>query len=268
MILTLLTDFGLQDPYVAVMKGVMLQINPHLSLIDLTHQIPPQNVAMARFNLMMAVPYFAADTVHLGVVDPGVGGQRRAIAVSFAGGFLVGPDNGLFSGVLSQTSAIAAVELTQSQYWRTPNPSKTFHGRDIFAPVAAHLASGIPLTDLGTPIDPQGLVQLAIPPLTQEVNIVRGSVQAIDTFGNVITNIPATALTMANSVIQVEQTQLSLRQTYSDAPPGTLIALMGSHGWLEIAVVNGSACDRLQIETGHEVIVSHAPRPTDEPLFG
>ena len=158
-VITLLSDFGDRDVYVGVIKGVIAQINPKVAIVDLTHQIPPQNIAAARFCLMNAYAYFPVGTVHVAVVDPGVGSRRRAIAVEFAQGFLVGPDNGIFSGVLSQSPAIAAVELTNLNYWRTPKPSKTFHGRDIFAPVGANLASGVPLKQLGQEIDPATLVQ-------------------------------------------------------------------------------------------------------------
>jgi S-adenosylmethionine hydrolase len=142
-IITLLTDFGESDVYVGVMKGVIAQINPGLTVVDLTHQIPPQNIAAARFSLMNAFPYFPKETVHIAVVDPGVGSERRGIALQLDAGFLVGPDNGLFTGVLNQNPVIVAVELTNPQYWRTPTPSNTFHGRDIFAAAGAHLASGI-----------------------------------------------------------------------------------------------------------------------------
>ncbi|MCY7320267.1 MAG: SAM-dependent chlorinase/fluorinase, partial [Phormidesmis sp. CAN_BIN36] len=132
MILTLLSDFGLSDVYVAVMKGAIAQINSALTVIDLTHQVLPQDIATARFHLMNAYPYFPAGTVHVAVVDPGVGSLRRAIAIQLESGFLVAPDNGLVSGVLSQNSAIAAVELTNPFYWRTASPSTTFHGRGGF----------------------------------------------------------------------------------------------------------------------------------------
>ncbi len=150
-------------------EGAIAAINPDITVIDLTHQIPPQNIALARFALMSAFPYFPKGTVHVAVVDPGVGGHRRAIALAVGEdstnptGFLVGPDNGLWSGVFSQYPIIAAVEVTNPQYWRTSGPSRTFHGRDIFAPVGAHLASGVPLAQLGKAIAPETLVTLEIP---------------------------------------------------------------------------------------------------------
>src|SRR4028119_646018 len=179
-IITLLSDFGLSDVYVAVMKGVIAQINPGLTVVDLTHQIPPQNIAAARFSLMNAYSYFPPGTVHIAVVDPGVGSNRRSVAVEFDSGFLVAPDNGLLSGVLSQSAVKTAVELTNPKYWRTGTPSTTFHGRDIFAPVGAHLASGVPLEELGKVIDPKTLVQLPIGECTQTDQGVTGYVQYVD----------------------------------------------------------------------------------------
>ena len=172
-ILTLLSDFGLSDVYVGVVKGTIAQVNPRLTVIDLTHQIPPQSIAIAGFTLANAFPYFPVGTVHLAIVDPGVGSDRRAIGLALGHdrdnptGFLVAPDNGLVSQVLDQNPVLAAVELTSRQFWRTPNPSATFHGRDIFATVSAHLASGVSLAELGTAIDPASLVRL--PPLDCQI---------------------------------------------------------------------------------------------------
>lgn len=250
-LLTLLSDFGLSDIYVGVMKGVIAQVNS-ITVVDLTHQIPPQNVAAARFCLMNAYPYFPAGTVHVAVVDPGVGSKRRAIAVEFADGFLVGPDNGLFSGVLSQSPAIAAVELTNPKYWRTPAPSNTFHGRDIFAPVGANLACGVPLNQVGSTIDPGTLVQLAIPERITDSGVV-GCIQYVDHFGNLVTNIPATDVQGQSwSVVAAGQT-IAGCQTYSNAAAGQAIALIGSHGWVEIAVNGGSAQAQLQLDWGAKV---------------
>ncbi|MBW4683062.1 MAG: SAM-dependent chlorinase/fluorinase [Microcoleus vaginatus WJT46-NPBG5] len=245
-IITLLTDFGLSDVYVGVMKGVIAQINPTLPVVDLTHQIPPQNIAAGRFCLMNAVPYFPAGTIHVAVVDPGVGSHRRAIAVEFSGGFLVGPDNGLFSGVLSQNFTVAAVELTNPKYWRTPAPSSTFHGRDIFAPAGAYLASGIPLTNLGKTIDPKTLVDLSLPACVVTETEIAGTVQYIDHFGNLVTNIPGSYIEGQGWVVVAGSLTIPSGQTYSDTPSGTLLALIGSHGWVEIAVSGGSADSELQ----------------------
>ncbi|AFY32700.1 S-adenosyl-l-methionine hydroxide adenosyltransferase family protein [Calothrix sp. PCC 7507] len=246
-VLTLLSDFGDRDVYVGVMKGVVFQINPRLTVIDLTHRIPPQNIVAARFCLMNAYPYFPEGTVHVAVVDPGVGSGRRAIAVEFAQGFLVGPDNGIFSGVLSQSPAISAVELTNLNYWRTPQASKTFHGRDIFAPVGANLASGVPLPQLGREIDPATLVSLDIDNYQVTTTGVVGCVQYVDHFGNLISNIPGIYLQGKTWYVQAAGLKISGCETYSDVGMGEAIALVGSHGWVEIAINGGNAHLRLEI---------------------
>jgi len=246
-LLTLLSDFGDRDVYVGVMKGVIAQINPELRVVDLTHQIPPQDIAAARFCLMNAYPYFPDGTVHIAVVDPGVGSKRRAIAVEFTGGFLVGPDNGIFSGVLSQTPAITAIELTNSDYWRTSKPSCTFHGRDIFAPVAANLASGVPLRQLGEKIHPATLVQLDIGECQKTRNGVLGRIQYIDHFGNLISNIPGNYVKGKTWQAKVAGLTIPGCETYSDVAVGEAIALVGSHGWGEIAINGGDANSQLQL---------------------
>jgi S-adenosyl-L-methionine hydrolase (adenosine-forming) len=246
-LLTLVSDFGDRDVYVGVIKGVIAQINPNLTVVDLTHQIPPQNIAAARFCLMNAYAYFPVGTVHLAVVDPGVGGRRRAIAIEFAQGFLVGPDNGIFSGVLSQSPAIAAVELTNPDYWRTPQPSKTFHGRDIFAPVGANLASGISLKQLGREINLTDLVQLNINYCNEITDGVAGCIQYIDHFGNLVSNIPGNYVQNKTWCVQAAGLTIPGRETYTDVNVGEAIALVGSHGWVEIAINSGNAHLQLQI---------------------
>jgi len=215
-LVTLLSDFGDRDVYVGVMKGIIAQINPEIRVIDLTHQIPPQDIAAARFCLMNASPYFPDGTVHIAVVDPGVGSQRRAIAVEFAGGFLVGPDNGIFSGVLSQSPAVAAVELTNSNYWRTPEPSCTFHGRDIFAPVGANLASGVPLKELGQEIDIETLLKLDIGECQKTSRGWLGCIQYIDHFGNLISNIPGNYVEGKTWEVQIAGLTIPGCETYSN----------------------------------------------------
>ncbi|MEH2306522.1 SAM hydrolase/SAM-dependent halogenase family protein [Nostoc sp.] len=247
-LMTFLSDFGDRDIYVGVMKGVIAQANPRLRVIDLTHQIPPQDIAAARFCLMNAYPYFPVGTVHLAVVDPGVGSKRRAIAVEFAQGFLVGPDNGIFSGVLSQSPAIAAVELTNLNYWRTPQPSNTFHGRDIFATVAANLASGVSLKQLGQEIDPASLVKLDIAECKQISNGVVGCIQYIDHFGNLVSNIPASYVQGKTWYVQAAGLNIPGCKTYSDVNVGEILALVGSHGWVEIAINSGNAHSRLHLD--------------------
>ncbi|MDF5740215.1 MULTISPECIES: SAM hydrolase/SAM-dependent halogenase family protein [unclassified Nostoc] len=246
-LVTLLSDFSDRNVYVGIMKGVIAQINPRLTVVDLTHQIPPQDIAAARFCLMNAYPYFPVGTVHVAIVDPGVGSKRRAIAVEFAQGFLVGPDNGIFSGVLSQSPAIAAVELTNLNYWRTPQPSKTFHGRDIFAPVAASLASGVLLKQLGQEIDPASLVKLDVGECKQTTTGVVGCIQYIDHFGNLVSNIPGSYIQGKTWCVQTALLSIPGGETYSDVKVGEAIALVGSHGWVEIAINSGNAHSQLQL---------------------
>ena len=256
-LLTLLSDFGISDEYVAVMKGVIAQINPILGVVDITHQIPPQNIAAARFCLMNAYAYFPRGTVHVAVVDPGVGGNRRAVAVELDQGFVVAPDNGLLSGVLSQNSAIAAVELTNPDYWHTPQPSNTFHGRDIFAPVGAHLANGISLQELGREINLDSLIKLNLPECSQKNNIITGCIQYIDHFGNLVSNIPQSYLQGKTfKHVEIKGNILKVQQTYSDVKNGEAIALIGSHGWLEIAVNSGNAQLDLDVKLGDKVQIN------------
>ena len=267
-IITLLTDFGLSDVYVGVLKGAIAQINPQLTIVDLTHQIPPQNIAAGRFCLMSAYPYFPAGTVHIAVVDPGVGSSRRGVAVECANCVLVGPDNGLFSGVLSQQSAIAVVELTNPEYWRTSQPSSTFHGRDIFATVGAHIANGVPLQQLGEAIDLDNLVRSPIPAYTPTRDGVDGCIQYIDYFGNLITNIPGTLVAGKSWSVAIARSKLSSESdrdlvipsgtSYSSGESGNLITLVGSHGWVEIAVFRGNAQAFLGIAWGAKVEVKYS----------
>jgi S-adenosyl-L-methionine hydrolase (adenosine-forming) len=245
-LVTLLSDFADRDIYVGVMKGVLAQVNPKIQVVDLTHQIPPQDVAAGRFCLMNAFPYFPHGTVHLAVVDPGVGSNRRAIAVELVNGFLVAPDNGILSGVLSQSPPTVAVELTNSRYWRTLEPSQTFHGRDIFAPVAAHLASGVPLRELGNEIDIGSLIELELPKVQQTINGLVGCVQYMDVFGNLITNIPSRDVHGKNWYVNIDGLKIPGGETYSSVNIGNAIAFFGSDGWVEIAINGGNARYSLQ----------------------
>jgi S-adenosyl-L-methionine hydrolase (adenosine-forming) len=255
--IALLTDFGVQDVYVGVMKGVIVNINPQIPIIDLTHAIPPQDLIAGRFALLSAYAYFPADTVYVAVVDPGVGSRRRGIAIQFARGFLVGPDNGLFSGILGaqkgQEEAIAAVELTNNLYWRTPNPSTTFHGRDLFASVGAHIANGVNLQELGREISVNSLVSLSLPQVAIAERQIAGCIHYIDRFGNLVTNIAAKNLP-PDSRVTIKDRIIPWGQTYSDGQLQELIALIGSHGYLEIAVNCGNAQQKLQVQLGEKVI--------------
>ena len=235
------------------MKGVIAQINPALHTIDLTHDIPPQNITLARFALMSAYAYFPDGTVHVVVVDPGVGGTRRAVAVQFERGYWVAPDNGVLSGVLDQETAIAAVELTNPQYWRDANPSSTFHGRDIFAPVGAHLANGVAIAELGQAIDPQTLIRLEGMDYSTTDDGITGCIQSIDRFGNLITTIPGSAVMGREWTLAIRDHTIQSHQTYGEVQPGEVLALIGSHGWVEIAVNGGNAQALLNASLGDAV---------------
>ncbi|MCJ8278765.1 MAG: SAM-dependent chlorinase/fluorinase [Rivularia sp. ALOHA_DT_140] len=254
-LITLLSDFGISDEYVAVIKGAIAKVNPISRVVDITHQIPPQNIAAARFCLMNAYPYFPQGTVHVAVVDPGVGGERRAIAVELTQGFLVAPDNGLLSGVLSQNYAIAAVELTNSEYWLTSQVSNTFHGRDIFAPVGAHLANGVSLRKLGQEVNLDSLIKLDLPECQKMDDSIAGCIQYIDHFGNLVTNIPQSDVEGNNWSVEIRGNIIQAQETYSDVKVGEMIALIGSHGWVEIAVNSGNARLELDVEIGSQIQV-------------
>ncbi|MFQ4135034.1 S-adenosyl-l-methionine hydroxide adenosyltransferase family protein [Nodosilinea sp. PGN35] len=261
MPIALLTDFGLRDSYVGVMKGVIATLAPAAQLIDLSHDLPPQDLYAARFTLLAAYPYLPPGTVYLVVVDPGVGTRRRAVAVQTAEGMLVGPDNGVLSGVwqsdrLTHPGILSAVELTNRDYWRSPHPSATFHGRDIFAPAAAHLANGLPLDDLGTKIDPQSLVSLPLENPIATATGWTGAIQYVDRFGNAATTIPASAVTAQGWTVTVGDRTLTGSQTYGQVPPGQGLALVGSHGFVELAVNQGSAQEQLGLAVGDRVSVN------------
>lgn len=254
-LLTLLSDFGNRDEYVGVMKGVINKINPNVKIIDISHNIPPHSIAAARFCLMSAYDYFPQGAIHIAVVDPGVGGGRQAIALELVNGFLVGPDNGLFSGIISQNDVITAVELTNNNYWYDYTPSNTFHGRDIFAPVGAHIANGIMLQELGTLIDPTTLVDLNLNQCTYYTDKIVGCIQYIDRFGNLITNISSTYLKNKSWCVRIGSVRINSYRTYTEVYLREILALIGSHGWVEIAVNQGNAQLQLQVELGRKISV-------------
>jgi hypothetical protein len=241
-IITLTTDFGTRDPFVGVMKGVMLQIAPAVRLVDLTHEISPHDVLEGALALEAAVGFFPPGTVHLAVVDPGVGSARRPLAVAAAGQQFVGPDNGLFSFLFSG-EAWSAVLLENPAY-RLPRVGETFHGRDLFAPAAAHLAVGIPLHRLGPPVtDP---VVTPWPTAHRKGDRLVGEVVHVDRFGNLVTSLRTTDLRALGPpsalVVEVEDKEVGrIVGCYADLPPGGSGALIGSSGRLEVSVREGSA---------------------------
>ena len=274
-LLVFTTDFGLTDAYAGVMKGVALSINPDLRLVDLTHQIAPQKVAQGAFVLGVSYRYFPANAIHVAVVDPGVGTARRPILLETTHGSFVAPDNGLLTRVLSEylsdpptrpgtvelPSTVRAFHLTNPDYWLHP-VSSTFHGRDIFTPTAAHLSLGVLPESLGEPIGELAWLPMPQPRVTHEA--VSGEVIYRDTYGNLISNIPASLLEGQKiSEIRIRGRVIRrLSRTFldisSDSSPPDLIALFGSHGYLEVAVPNGSAADSLSAGPGEPVAVTFA----------
>ncbi|MGQ9489901.1 MAG: SAM hydrolase/SAM-dependent halogenase family protein [Anaerolineae bacterium] len=247
-IITLTTDFGLADGYVGIMKGVILDIVADVHLVDISHDIMPQDVRQAGFILSYAVPYFPVGTVHLAVVDPGVGSSRRPLLVTTPQASFVGPDNGLFTFALEQPGAQAWV-LDRPQYW-LPAVSRTFHGRDIFAPVAAHRARGLPPEELGSPVADAVRLEPLLPQRAGNRRIV-GHVVHIDRFGNLITNVPAAWLADGDWVCEIAGRRIMhLSETYNAARPGELLALISSSGTLEVALREGSAARALGIGAG------------------
>lgn len=241
-VITLTTDFGTRDPFVGVMKGVILGIAPGVRLVDLTHEIAPHDIVEGALALEAAVQFFPPGTIHLVVVDPGVGSARRPLAVAAAGHHFVGPDNGLFSFLFSGEEW-STVRLEAAAY-RLPTVSQTFHGRDIFAPAAAHLALGTPLHRFGPPVtDP---VRIPWPTARQERNQLIGEVIHADRFGNLVTSVRALDLQAlgpaASLIVEVEDKEVGrLVGCYADLPLGGTGAVIGSSGRLEISVREGSA---------------------------
>ena len=258
-IVTLTTDFGLADGYVGIMKGVILGIAPAARLVDLSHKIAPQNVRQAAHVLVRAAPFFPAGTVHLVVVDPGVGGERRPLLVRTATATYVGPDNGLFTAALDQPRA-QAFALDRPDFWLA-EVSRTFHGRDIFAPVAAYLARGVPAEALGRPIPDALRLSLPEPERTAGGHIA-GEVVYTDHFGNLITNIPGDWVPGLRWQVRVAGRQIDgLHTTYAEGAPGELMALVSSGSTLEIAVRDGNAAQLLGVDIGETITV----RPPDRP---
>jgi S-adenosyl-L-methionine hydrolase (adenosine-forming) len=254
-IVTLLSDFGLRDHYVAAMKGVMLGINPDLVLVDISHAILPQDVFSGAFTLGQAYPVFPAGTIHLAVVDPGVGTGRRALAVRAGSQLFVAPDNGLLTHVLAREESWAAHEIAAEHYFRKP-VSYTFHGRDIFAPVAAWLSRDVALHQLGPEVkDP---VRLKLAPVTRvRDTLIQGTILAVDGFGNLVTNLrpedlPAFAAPggRACKVMAGQKEITRFCRTFGEGARGEVFIVPGSSGYLEIAMREGSAAAALGLSPG------------------
>ena len=261
-----LTDFGVRDGAVAACKGVMLSIAPEVEIVDLTHDVPPYDIEIAGEVIEQALPFYRTGTVTVAVVDPGVGSERKAIAVlTRRGHVLVGPDNGLFTLVMQTEGVERAVELRNARYFRVEQTSFTFHGRDIFAPVAAHLAAGTPLDSLGPPITP---MMLDTRPARLSTGRIEGTVRYIeDPYGNVVTDIRPALLDslgarLGDSLeVRVRSRTLRLpwRSTFSDVPVGQTLAVMHSRGVLSFSVNQGDFASRFGVKRKDSVSVRRLP---------
>ena len=266
-IITLTTDFGTSDAYVGIMKGVILSINPNAQIVDLTHAIPPQDIYEAAFSIYAAHSYFPKGTIHIIVVDPGVGSDRQAIVSRTDDAFFVCPDNGVLSYLLQSVEneggpPIDSVTIQNSAYC-LPEVSNTFHGRDVFAPVAAHLSLGVPLDDIGPPL--KTLVQLPIQVCELSGSTLTGQIVKIDRFGNAITNISETAIARLKSTstggvytyeIRVGRVRLHrFNRAYAESGVGKPLAIIGSSGLLEIAINGGNAKEGLGLQRGDPVVI-------------
>jgi S-adenosylmethionine hydrolase len=259
-IVTLTTDFGLKDPYAAAMKAAILGISPGVVIVDITHDVEKFNVREGAFFLDSVAPYFPEGTVHVAVVDPGVGTQRRPIAIETKHGFFVGPDNGLMI-LPAETQGIKHIYELTSRRFMLSYVSSTFHGRDIFAPAAAHLVNGTAIEEFG----PQ-LTNVVRPDFTKVVrnkNFLTGEVLHVDDFGNIITNIHAKDIAdFREGMLLVEfpnqKVQVKVSRAYADSKPQELLSLIGSHNYLEIALNQGSAAAKFESKAGDKITLTNA----------
>lgn len=256
-VISLLTDFGNKDGFVGTMKGVIWGICPGAQIADISHEITPQNIREGAIALSRAAPYFPAGSVHIAVVDPGVGTRRRPMAAQLGSRFYVGPDNGLFTPLIEDARAngepIHFVALENPAY-RLQNVSQTFHGRDIFAPAGAHLAAGVPLDELGSAFTDPVLLPLSKP--ERNAFGYTAHISVIDAFGNCTTDLPWTEVAGRNLLIKVKDRVIrGISPSYGHHDPGELIALIDSENYLEVAVVNGSAAGVLGARVGDPVEV-------------
>jgi len=263
-IVTLLTDFGLEDPYIGMMKGVILSVNPDARIIDISHHVKAGSIAGAAGIIRETYPYFPEGSIHVSVVDPGVGTRRRAIILMAQSHLFVGPDNGVFWPIINLSQKVNIIQITETKYF-LPDVSNTFHGRDIFAPVAANLSKGADPFEMGPAIsDP---VKLKLPVPHQNGGVLYGQVVRVDHYGNLITNIHRKEIERfaggRTLIIRLENLIIQgIRDTYAESGKGEILSLFGSSDYLEIAVNLGRASDRLGLDEkeiiGLEVEVGQA----------
>jgi S-adenosylmethionine hydrolase len=260
MLITLTTDFGYRDPFVGIMKGIIAAINPQAQVIDISHGVPAQDVMAGALILQHSVRYFAAGTIHVAVIDPEVGGARKPILLEQAGRYLIGPDNGVLTMALEGRPPDRIVELTNASF-HLRQVGNTFHGRDIFAPVAAHLSLGVPPKTFGSPLD--SLINLLMPPVVHGDNRLDGEIIYADNFGNLFTNISERDLTgLPKRRLQVELAGLELGGlvvNYAETRPGEFACLVNSWDLLEIAINRGNARQRIGAKIGDKVTVTFKP---------
>lgn len=254
-VVTLLTDFGTTDYFVAAVKGVILTINPSATIVDITHEIPPQDIESGAFTLLTCYRDFPAGTIHVSVVDPGVGSTRRAIVVSAGSQYFVGPDNGLFSYILDIERSHKTFAITEEKYFRQP-ASTTFHGRDVFAPVAAALSNGVKANKFGPRIKDEVRLR-SLSPVKRNAKL-EGRIIHIDRFGNCVTNFARTDLREEKRLLVKRRVVETFRKFYADedGPKNEVFAIWGSAGFLELSVNGGSAARVLKVKRGDPIIAS------------
>ena len=257
-VLSITTDFGNTNGFVGVMKGVIYGIAPDVKIVDISQLISPQDVLEGAYTMWRAVPFFPPGSVHVGVVDPGVGTARRPIGARLGDQYFIAPDNGLLTPMILDAEKsggpVEFVHLDNPRYW-LPKVSNTFHGRDIFAPTGAHLAAGVPLSELGTPIsDP---IRLDMPRPEKTGDGWLAHVILIDIFGNLATDLPAEALEGRRDVlVRVRGREIrGIIESYGHAEVGDLVSVIDSEGYVEVSVVNGDAARALEAETGDVIEV-------------
>lgn len=262
-IITLTTDFG-TDEYAGIMKGVILSLNPSAVIVDITHHIDPQDLVQAAYTIYSSYMYFPQGTIHLVVVDPTVGSDRKIIAFKITDHIFLAPDNGVLSLLINEGNINSITRIDNTSYFLDP-VSRTFHGRDIFAPLSAHLSMGVPLKNLGTPVAQKNLICLSIPePYFSDNNELIGAIISIDHFGNLITNINFNDIEKINNIfpgkklcINVGRDKISnLSPNYDSAIVGHPLAIIGSRGYLEISVNCGNAANHFMVEKGDLVRIS------------
>jgi len=257
-LITLTTDFGLADPYVAEIKAVILGINPNVEIVDISHQIEKFNIRMGAYVLAAAAPYFPKDTIHIAVVDPGVGTKRKPILIETENSFLVGPDNGVLALAAEKQGIRHVYEIANPKYM-LPKVSTTFHGRDIFAPAAAHLSKGISPSEFGPEI--HGILKPRFAKIFKKGSTFIGEIIHIDGFGNIITNFTADhleSISVKESVkVKIGEATLMLRlcKAYAEVKAKKPLAIIGSHDFLEISVNQGNAAEAFKAKVGDKVIL-------------